>query len=96
MLIRYSTLYTQCACSYLSFLAECMFTDFEFMKTFTKAIKSVFPVVRYAYGIYTPGYIGGQCGFMVASKDKVWANHPVLTISVLILRIKYWRSRFIK
>lgn len=48
-----------------------MFTDFEFMKTFTKTIRSVFPVVRYAYGVYIPGYIGGQCGFLVASKDKV-------------------------
>lgn len=53
------------------FLAECMFTDFEFMKKFTGTIRRVFPVVRYAYGVYTPAYLGGQCGFLLASKDKV-------------------------
>ena len=56
---------------YITLLADCMLTDAEFMKIFTQTIRKQFPVVRYAFGVYTPVYIGGQCGFLVASKDKV-------------------------
>ena len=48
-----------------------MHTDSEFMKTFMGTIRKHFPVVRYAFGVYTPVYIGGQCGFLLASKNKV-------------------------
>ena len=67
-----------------------MFTDFEFMKRFTKTLRSVFPMVRYAYGVYIPGYIGGQCGFLVASKDKVHTDSfEHILLLLYLFRIKY-------
>lgn len=52
-------------------LAECAWTDMEFLKKFRDTIQSVFPVVQYAFGVFMPVYIGGQCGFYLAGKNKV-------------------------
>lgn len=65
-----------------------MFTDYDFMKTFTHTLRKVFPVVRYAYGVYVPGFLGGQCGFLLASKDKVQLTYIYHMITENVSRTK--------
>ena len=64
------------------FIGESAWTDLAIVKSFTETLQSVFPVVRYAFGIVVPVYIGGQIGLLLASKDKVMSkNSHMLTRS---------------
>lgn len=65
-------------------VGECMFTDHDFIVKFTDTLRNVFPVVRYAYGVFVPSYLGGQCGFMLASKDKVSLYYCITAIIIVV------------
>ena len=58
-------------CIVLHFIGDCLWMELPFIKNCTKSLRSVFPVVGYAYTNVST-YPCGQIGFLLAGKDKVF------------------------
>ena len=53
------------------FIGDCLWMELPFIKNCTESLRSVFPVVGYAYTNVST-YPCGQIGFLLAGKDKVF------------------------